>query len=273
MNRKEEKIYSTGEFSTYFGIKKDTLLYYDRIGLFHPAGIQENGYRYYTASQISTFGTLLSLREMDVPIREIQDYFCNPSPERLERMASTQVSRIDQEIKKLKDIRKLFLKVIDATQEALSAELDRVSIQSLPASRFLYSSPNTSDTDSSLQQWWKIYKDFLIETNAVGVVYIGSVISLRDLEKGQFKRVERLFLPSFNRAGSLREAGTYAVLYHKGDFDSLPKVYPHLIQEIKNQGFLIAGDAYEDYLIEELAAPHPGEYITKITIRVAPQQD
>ena len=48
MNRKKEKLYSTGEFAAYFGVKKDTLLYYDKIKLFCPAGVHRNGYRYYT---------------------------------------------------------------------------------------------------------------------------------------------------------------------------------------------------------------------------------
>lgn len=29
MNRKKERLYSTGEFAAYFGVKKDTLLYYE----------------------------------------------------------------------------------------------------------------------------------------------------------------------------------------------------------------------------------------------------
>ena len=53
MKRKDENLYTTGAFAKYFGIKKDTLFYYDEIGLFSPAFIGENGYRYYTASQIS----------------------------------------------------------------------------------------------------------------------------------------------------------------------------------------------------------------------------
>ena len=82
MKRKREKNYSTGEFARYFGIPKDTLLYYDRIGLFSPEFIAPNGYRQYSASQIATFSILLSLREMDVSIQEIRQYLSEKSPER-----------------------------------------------------------------------------------------------------------------------------------------------------------------------------------------------
>ena len=91
MDRKEEKLYTTGAFARYFGIKKDTLFYYDQIGLFSPAAVGKNGYRYYNASQIPPFGTLLSLREMNVPIEKIRAYFEAPSPEKLEEMAREQI--------------------------------------------------------------------------------------------------------------------------------------------------------------------------------------
>lgn len=34
MNRRDKKLYTTGEFAKKFNIKKDTLFYYDKIGLF-----------------------------------------------------------------------------------------------------------------------------------------------------------------------------------------------------------------------------------------------
>ena len=125
MKRKKEKLYSTGEFAKYFGIKKDTLLYYDKIGLFSPMGIKSNGYRYYTTSQIDLFGTLLSLREMNVPIKEIQAYFQNPSPEKLREMATIQIKKIETEIKKLQEVKTLFTNIVDMMQEVQGASLNK----------------------------------------------------------------------------------------------------------------------------------------------------
>ena len=73
MKRKREKNYSTGEFAQYFGISKDTLLYYDRIGLFSPKYIAPNGYRQYSASQISTFSILLSVSYTHLDVYKRQD--------------------------------------------------------------------------------------------------------------------------------------------------------------------------------------------------------
>ena len=44
---KKSKLLTIGQFASLHGINKKTLMWYDEIGLFHPAVIHpENGYRY-----------------------------------------------------------------------------------------------------------------------------------------------------------------------------------------------------------------------------------
>lgn len=102
MERNKERYYTTGEFAKYFDIKKDTLFYYDKIKLFCPAKVESNGYRYYTSAQIGTFWTILSLREIGVPIKVLQEYFKEPAPECLNEIATEQIKKINTEIEKLK---------------------------------------------------------------------------------------------------------------------------------------------------------------------------
>ena len=54
MDRHELK---TAAFAALCGVKKDTLLHYDRIGLLKPSRVGENGYRYYDFTYIGTWGT------------------------------------------------------------------------------------------------------------------------------------------------------------------------------------------------------------------------
>ncbi len=248
MKRKKEKLYSTGEFAKYFGITKDTLLYYDKIKLFSPAGIKENGYRYYTTSQIDLFGTLLSLREMNVPINEIREYFQNPSPKKLNEMATIQMEKIEIEIKRLQEIKEL------------------------PPERFLYSKQNDCDSETSIQQWQDISGVFVQETNLKGTAFIGSILAEEDMKNGQFRRIDRLFVKSKNRSGKVRKGGSYAVFYYKGKIEELPEIYPYILEEIERLGYYLSGDAYEEYLITELSTKKE-EYVTKITIKVSSIRD
>ena len=247
MDRREEKLYTTGEFARYFGIKKDTLFYYDQIGLFSPAAVGKNGYRYYNASQIPPFGTLLSLREMNVPIEKIRAYFEAPSPEKLEEMAREQIGLLEEEIRRRKEIRKGFQEILEETEEGRTALKGQVMIQKLP-------------------KWWEAYDDFIRERNLKGLVSIGSLIARERLLKGQFDRVERLFIPGGSK-GALREGGEYAIFYFQGAYEGIREAYRALLEGIRRQGFEPDGDAYEEYLISELAVSDEAQIVTRLTVK------
>ncbi len=268
MERREEKRYTTGEFANYFGIKKDTLFYYDRIGLFRPAGVEDNGYRYYTSSQVDMFWTLLSLREIGLSVKTLQEYFREPSPERLKELAAEQIQKIDAEMKKLRKIKGLLTDISQGIKEAVNAVPGQVKMEMLPDRRFLYSRENKGKADTSNEEWKEIYDDFARENRIAGAACVGSVISQADLARGQFGYVNRLFTESPGRGGTVRRGGIYAVYYYKGSYDGLPEIYPYILSEIERQGFAAAGDAYEEYLIAEIAAGCEEDYMTKIVIRV-----
>ena len=129
MKYTKEIVYSTGEFAKHFGIKKDTLFYYDKIGLFSPEVVGDNGYRYYTASQIHTFRILLSLRELNFPIKVISEYFKKPSPEKLIKITSSQLKQIEQEMEKLTRIQAFIQNISDCLYEAQEADFDKIFIK------------------------------------------------------------------------------------------------------------------------------------------------
>ena len=80
----KSKLLPIGQFAALHGINKKTLMWYEEIGLFKPAAINpENGYRYYNYYQSPILETILLLRELDVPINEIQIFMKNRSAENL----------------------------------------------------------------------------------------------------------------------------------------------------------------------------------------------
>lgn len=75
--------FTTGEFAALFGVPKQTLFYYDEIDIFKPERVGENGYRYYSFTQLETFETLLMLRELSVPLKDIRRHMEHRSPQAL----------------------------------------------------------------------------------------------------------------------------------------------------------------------------------------------
>jgi len=268
---KKKNKFSTGEFAKYFGLKKDTLLYYDKINLFSPAGVQENGYRYYTAAQLDFFRTLRSFRELDVPIKELQSYFESPTPVKLYEMSKAQLVKIEKEAEKLHDMKVQFERITNKIEEAKSNAYAKVYIRQLPDMRFIYFNQFNGTRETSDRQWFSAYEDFLASLELSGIDNInniGSVIAKKDIKTGNFKHIDRLYTASADSSGFLRKGGDYAVYYYSGKDENLDKAYTDLLNQLSELGYELTGDSYEEYLIDELATDNTDEYVTKITVKV-----
>lgn len=67
------------EMSELSGVSARTLRYYDEIGLFHPTGKSEAGYRLYDESALEALRYILYFREMDIPLSTIKEIIGNPA--------------------------------------------------------------------------------------------------------------------------------------------------------------------------------------------------
>ena len=64
-------MYTISEMASIFGVSRQTLIYYDKIGLFAPAEVNEKGYRFYSPTQIPLMRLICMLRDLGVDLDEI----------------------------------------------------------------------------------------------------------------------------------------------------------------------------------------------------------
>ena len=70
-----DNLFSIGELSKYQNISKQTLIFYDKIGLFRPAYVDpNNGYRYYSSKQIDYLDTILIMKKIGFSLTEIREH-------------------------------------------------------------------------------------------------------------------------------------------------------------------------------------------------------
>lgn len=70
-----EQYLTIGELSKLSGSSIRCLRYYDEIGILKPAYINEQtGYRYYTIEQLTTLSLIQVCNELDIPLKQFQDY-------------------------------------------------------------------------------------------------------------------------------------------------------------------------------------------------------
>ena len=70
------------EVSRLTGVSIRTLQYYDRIGLLHPAGHTEAGYRLYDEAALETLQQILLFRELEFPLKDIKKIIGSPDFDR-----------------------------------------------------------------------------------------------------------------------------------------------------------------------------------------------
>jgi len=63
------------ELAETFGVKKDTVRYYSRIGLLRPSKSADNGYKFYSLTEQSRFRFILSARDLGFSIDDIKHIF------------------------------------------------------------------------------------------------------------------------------------------------------------------------------------------------------
>lgn len=71
---KDSRYFTPGELAKLLGISKQLLLYYDKNDIFSPEFVDKNGYRFYVLSQYFTLQIIISLRKLNVSLKEIKAY-------------------------------------------------------------------------------------------------------------------------------------------------------------------------------------------------------
>ena len=105
-----ENLFSIGELSRYQNISKQTLIFYDKTGVFHPAYVDpSNGYRYYSASQLDELDTILILKKSGLSLQKIKELLSHYTTQSSLKVLKSQLGVIDRQMEELRLVRSLSL--------------------------------------------------------------------------------------------------------------------------------------------------------------------
>ncbi|MCI8308019.1 MAG: MerR family transcriptional regulator [Lachnospiraceae bacterium] len=90
----DEYCISAGEFAKLCKTTRDTLRYYDKMGILTPKKNEENGYRYYSHNQITTFYFINAYRTLDCPVKYLKHFMENAHSEEFYELVNTQYASL-----------------------------------------------------------------------------------------------------------------------------------------------------------------------------------
>ncbi len=268
MNEKN-KLLTIGQFANLHGINKKTLMWYDEIGLFKPAIINtENGYRYYNYYQSSVLETILLLRELNVSVKEIQEFMENRSAASLEYLLDKKIQKLDQDILHLKAVRKTLFNHQQNMLTLMKMDLSEISVVEKEESRLV-----TVDISEEMS-FDREVEMIISETKKYQLRRLhdasyGTMISVDSLKKGDFDDYTKLFIeipfPIEKQGLHIQPKGKYLRAFHKGDWKGIPDKYEQMLDYAEKNDIELFGFSYE-IGINENVIDSIEDYIVQIDI-------
>lgn len=173
---------TVGEFANLCNVSKQTLQYYDRLGVFSPEAVGDNGYRYYTFRQLDAFRILMALKTIDTPLKTIKDYLNHRSKDELLALLDAQQQKIQAEIAHLEQANQVIENKVAQVQYANAVDFDQLRLEYQPAERLVLSEPLVELDDQKYSQTIADHVRFC-EKYHLNVGYpIGSIISQANLQ-------------------------------------------------------------------------------------------
>jgi DNA-binding transcriptional MerR regulator len=272
MNKKNGKYLTTGEFAKLCKVNKQTLFYYDQIGLLSPVLKNEKGYRYYSIRQIDLFFVIDLLKDLGMSLNDIQQYMQNRSPESFLSLMYQKKVEIVKKRQEIEMKEKIIETKIALMEEASHLDLHQVTLEQLPEAT-LYLSRNIENITD--EEFVEVVSDFINELNVsqLDTGYPIGVITKREhVLKGEFTNYSYLYIEQPNPKKGYpyfkSVKGDFLSGYHIGDEKTIHKTYKRLFSEMDRLNLALGDYVFEEYIYDTVVMNHKEHYVTKIMIQV-----
>lgn len=265
--------YRISEFAALCGLSRDTLLHYDHIGVLKPAFVAPSGYRYYTLSQFTTVDLIEVLKASGTPLGEIRKYLENADVPAGIRLLESKMQELHARRAAIDRMIQSLEQTLDAMREGEQCVCGRLTLVRRPR-QYLIATPTGYrhlPTERQFARAMRAHFD-ACEQCGLGVGFqTGEIILRKKALAGQF--LESYYfspLPGAVEHPDLWEmpAGRYAVYYYQGGYDRLPEAYALFLNELDRNGLTLAGDVYEQDVINYLSVGDPARYVLRLSARV-----
>ncbi|MEF9934370.1 MAG: MerR family transcriptional regulator [Clostridium sp.] len=265
--------FTIGEIARLHNLSKQTLIFYDKEGIFSPSIVDENnGYRYYTADQLEVLDSILILKEIGLSLKEIKEFLKTRDVSVSLELMKGQLSSIQQQIRELKRTEKRLGRKISTLEEYSNSPTKGVVFKNI-SREYLF--VDRVQGDGSLLELDICLKKLITRAKKEDIPYfyqIGAIIPQKNIRSGRYTTSAYGFLPLSEKIKSSscieKEAGLYASVYHRGTYESIGISYNKLIQEVESRGYSLNGDSYEYCIFDSLTSRKREDYTTEIQIRI-----
>jgi len=268
-----KKLYKTSEFASLCGVSKHTLFHYDEIGLLCPHITHKNGYRYYTSDQFNRFGIISVLKKAGTPLKEIKTYLSSQDSQSLIHILNDKLVDLQKQAAQIEAMCTVLSNTISDLETHQDVTVNELQFIDCEEEYLIISKapPAEQYNEDSIMACISEHLRYCWQNNLQTGFHAGEIILQSKLIQGIL--IEDYYCsPVSKHTGSnrlfIKPKGTYALMYHKGDYDTLSQTYKKMKELLEQQNYRIAGNLYEIDIIDYLSESNPDNYVLKVAIQV-----
>lgn len=273
MSKNSKNYFTTGEFAKLMGVTKHTLFHYDKIGIFSPEVKGENDYRYYSVFQIEVFFVITSLKELNMPLKEIKKYLDKRSPKELIDLLEKEQKVIEDKIKELMQLKKFLSDKAKITKEAITLDVNKIIIEENEEEYLAISKVDTNMNEKAMMIAIAKHVNYCDENDIYSPYGMGEMIASDDVKNGIYDEYKYFYTKISDEEKNnieiyKKEKGLYITAFHENGFYCIHKAYKRILKFAEENNFKVDKYFYEDVLLDELAVSGYNEFLIKISIKI-----
>ncbi|MCY6960287.1 MerR family transcriptional regulator [Clostridium brassicae] len=264
--------YKIGEISKIYGISRDSLMYYEKLGVLTP--IRDlNGYRLYTMNDIWKLNLIKELRTFNFSIKKIKEYINNRTVKTTQGMLKEEVSLIDRKLEELTHLKQNVLKRLENINYAENlTELSTIKVNYIKERKALKLNAQISSDEEIDYMMKKLQKKHKDNFYLLGNTKVGAIYNLNSLKNGIYNEYQSVFcLLEDNKTNYdlLLQKGYYASISYKGNYSYNKQYLSSLFFFINKNKYKIISNPIEIYKIDVHETSLEEEFITEIQIPIS----
>lgn len=267
----KKKYYKTGELSKIYNLGRDSLKYYEKLGLLNP-GRDTNSYRMYTIKDICNLNLIKELRSLDFSMQRIKEYLENRNVDTTKQMLKEEIKLIDEKLEELTTHKESLNKRLSSIDNTLEhTNFNRIELLYMGKRKALTVNSNVTFDDNVDYLIQRLNEKFDDKFYVLGNSNFGAVFDTKSVSKGVFNNYKSIFCLLNDNATNydiLIDEGYYVTYTYKGDYKQTAKILPMLFKFIEFNNYTILGDPLEIYKIDIYETAKKDEYVTQVQIPV-----
>lgn len=263
--------YKINEISTLYNIGKDSLRYYEEIGILKPER-DTNGYRLYSIQDIWKLNIIKDLRNLNMPMEVIKDYLENKTLENTLDILDEEITIINEKMEQLKTQKNTITSRIKSLKE--DADIDNteeVQVVDVDERKIIVLNDSFSRDEEADFLIKKLHKKHEDKLYLLGNNYVGVTMELAKVKEEIFNSYKSVFFildKDDKNYDKIIPKGKYLTLSYRGSYEKTNKFLPMMIKYADENNYRVISDPVELYKIDIHETSIVDEYLTELQLQV-----